>query len=121
MTDQGEFDFDAVPTEAHARTSDPVTSHAAAAWLDEDTLRESQRAVLGAFGVRAQMTDTDLIRFYLQDRMRRGWPSQSTSGLRTRRRELVDGKLLRDSGRKVVLESGRKSIVWEKTRPSLSV
>ena len=40
-------------------------------------------------------------------------PEQSVSGLRTRRSELVKRGLVKDSGKKRKLESGRMAVVWE--------
>jgi len=61
------------------------------------------------------MYDQSLVQQY-QDHGE-GYPQQSESGIRTRRRELVDQGVLEDSGEKVVLQSGRKSIVWRIFRP----
>lgn len=97
---------------AHARWSDPVTSHAAAKSLSEEKLRESQEAVLGVFRLwHTPMDDPLMIERY------RGsvTPWQSPSGLRTRRKELVDLGYLEDSGERFIMPSGRKSIVWRLT------
>lgn len=91
---------------AHARNSDPATSHAAADSLSSDKIRRSQLAVLGFLKAHGPMTDTGLVERYHQT------PMQSPSGLRTRRRELTDKGLVYDTGERVVLDSGRKSIVW---------
>ena len=84
--------FDA---KANARRSDPDTSHAAARSLSSDKLRESQEAVLS--------------------NVYKG-PPQSPSGLRTRRRELVDRGLMEDTGIRKKLPTGRRGIVWRTTR-----
>ena len=97
---------------ARARTTDPYTSHLAAASLGEDKLRESQAAVLrfikrcGSAGC----DDGKLVTSY------NGLVPQSPSGLRTRRAELVRRGLVRDSGRITVMPSGRKAIIWEAVR-----
>ena len=90
---------------ANARRSDPDTSHAAAQSLSSDKLRESQGAVLRHFVEHGPMTDVDLGNAY-------EGPPQSPSGLRTRRRELVDRGLLEDAGTRKRLTSGRYAIVW---------
>jgi hypothetical protein len=93
---------------AHARSTDPGTSHAAAKSLSSDRIRASQQEVLHLFSDFGPMHDQQLVK--------RAWEQgakQSSSGLRTRRHELVVlGKLV-DSQRRVTLPSGRKSIVWE--------
>jgi hypothetical protein len=40
-------------------------------------------------------------------------PRQSESGIRTRRKELVERGLVEDTGRRDILVSGRKSIIWK--------
>lgn len=103
-------DFDDSFT-AKARTNDPWTSHEAAASLKPDKLRESQAAVhrfikrCGTEGV----DDGKLVKLY------NGSIPQSPSGLRTRRAELVKAGLVQDSGRFIVMPSGRKAIIWVAT------
>ena len=93
---------------AHARPSDPHTSHDAARSLSAGKLRDSQKAVLAHFRKLGPMTDTDLVNVYV------GSP-QSRSGLRTRRRELTDRGLIEDTGSKKKLPTGRNAIVWRAT------
>lgn len=93
---------------AHARRSDPATSHAAAASVDR--IRESQAAILRVFGIVGPMHDQRLVAAYQAARIQ---PVQSESGIRTRRRELVDKGRLRDTGETMILPSGRRSIIWE--------
>jgi hypothetical protein len=94
---------------ARARRTDPETSHAAARSITN--LRESQRDVLYMFLTYGEMTDVDLCAL-AKDRC----ISQSRSGLRTRRRELVDGGYLVDTGKRRKLDTGRMAIVWAITR-----
>src|SRR3954469_21723826 len=75
--------------EAHARKTDPATSHAAAASLGPK-LRETQHAVYEALLIGGPMTDTQLVTFYGRNELALHLPLQSESGIRTRRRELVD-------------------------------
>jgi len=97
---------------AHARRTDPETSHAAAASLTPDTLRASQAAVLKVLENYPQgLTDVDLVDNY-GNGVRLGLPFQSASGIRSRRAELVAGGLVVDTGARAVLPSGRKAIVW---------
>jgi hypothetical protein len=91
-----------------ARRTDPKTSHDAA-----DSVRDvtaTQEYVLRA--LRRPRADVELVEAY---RNFKRAPRASESGLRTRRSELVRQGLVRDSGRRIVLESGRAAIVWEKT------
>ena len=97
---------------AFARKEDPETSHDAADSLPSDRIRESQQNVLEVFRTHGRMTDTELIEAYsLTDR-----PKQSSSGLRTRRSELVDRGLVVFSGEYRLLKSGRNSRIWAAAR-----
>jgi len=98
-----------------ARNTDPETSHEAAASISEDKLRASQLAVLQLFkNDRSGFTDYELVRIYFDTA--RQWPSsfphQSESGIRTRRKELVDMGKIVDSGERAKLPSGRKAVIW---------
>lgn len=90
-----------------ARRGDPETSHEAAASVTG--LRESQAEVLGVIRRRGPMTDEEVLKV-LSDRSERPW---TPSGARTRRSELVTAGLVRDSGRRKRLPTGRRSILWE--------
>jgi hypothetical protein len=102
-----------VTTMAHARTSDPETSHAAAASVSD--IRASQQAVLNVMRKRPAYgyTDEELVAEYnkLQARSLR-YPFQSESGIRTRRKELERMGFVEYSGDKRVLTSGRLARVW---------
>jgi hypothetical protein len=94
-----EFEDDAPSPKAHARHTDPDTSHVAAARASI-ALTAKQEAVLAVFETYINLTDVDLIRVYeierREQRLRVPLPQQSESGLRTRRSELVrKGKLVR--------------------------
>lgn len=92
---------------AHARHSDPITSHLAA---DSVTgIRASQRMILGALERHGPGTDEDIYR-WLKDEGH----SISLSGARTRRSELVRLGLVEDSGEKQMLSTRRLSIVWRR-------
>jgi hypothetical protein len=96
---------------AHARLTDPETSHAAAASIDR--LTDRQGAVLRVFKRnRFAMTDVSLCSMYDVAARKGLVPAQSVSGIRTRRAELVDRGLIVDTGNRVRLASGRKAIVW---------
>lgn len=97
---------------AHARRDDPETSHAAAASLTSQRLRQSQREVLLAMRALGPCSDTTLLDRYPGF----GLSHQSPSGLRTRRAELVARGLVVDSGKRERLPTGRMAIVWEVLR-----
>jgi hypothetical protein len=96
---------------AHARRTDPSTSHQAAASVNHK-LRESHQHVLLVMRDHGDMTDEELVEFYGYAVNRGVVPSQSQSGIRTRRRELTDMGRVMDTGRKRKLKSGRNAIVW---------
>lgn len=91
---------------ARARHTDPDTSHEAAASLSSDHIRASQNAVLVFLRRHGAMCDADLVARY------DGTPSQSPSGLRTRRKELLTRGLVADTGTQTLMPSGRWSTVW---------
>lgn len=91
---------------AHARRTDPDTSHAAAASITEQQLTDRQRAVLQTLRRIGPAIDPQIAASYIG-------PAQAPSGIRSRRDELVKRGLARDTGRTVRLPSGRQAIVWE--------
>lgn len=97
-----------LPDQAHARRGDPQTSWDAARSV-ESTLRRSQLAVWHVLEQYGPLTDHRLVATYDSITY---LPRQSPSGIRTRRRELTDAGFVYDTGAKVVLESGRKAILW---------
>ena len=98
---------------AHARRTDPQTSHDAARSIGAPELRLSLSAVLDVIADRGPMDDRALIAAYFRDIDTGVRPMQSESGIRSRRAELVDRGLVRDTGERVTLPTGRKAIVWE--------
>lgn len=100
---------------AHARRGNPDTSRAVARDLTADTLRRSQRAVLRCLQHAGPVTDEGMIREYDRLRERFGWPMQSPSGLRSRRAELATATppLVRDTGKRRPISTGRLATVWE--------
>lgn len=90
-----------------ARRTDPATSHAAARSVTN--LTHAQHVIHTLLRLDGPMTDDELLLLWndrIADRI-------SASGLRTRRAELVTQGLVRDSGQRRPLESGRLAIVWE--------
>lgn len=92
---------------ARARKTDPETSHEAARSVKD--LRRSQWEVYRAFQRLGKMTDEELLSEYQYVSAHK----QSDSGLRTRRKELVDLGWLRDTGERKTTYAGRSTIVWE--------
>lgn len=93
---------------AHARRTDPDTSHDAAASLTD--LRRRQAAVFAALLVLGPSTDERLVESY--DALVPRLP-QSPSGIRTRRSELVARGLVHFTGDKQRIASGRLARIWE--------
>jgi hypothetical protein len=91
--------------EKMTRWSDPVTSLLAAASVD---LTKGQKIVMSAFRTRRSMTDDELIAQVAKLGLK-----LSPSGCRSRRKELVEMGLIRDSGVKEQTASNRSTIVWE--------
>lgn len=88
---------------ARARNPDPATSYAAADSVTR--IRLSQAHILGIIKDHGPITDNEIFA-RLEIKL-------SPSGARTRRAELVDRGLVKDSGSRERLESGRMSILWE--------
>jgi hypothetical protein len=98
---------------AQARSSDPATSHEAAASLDEQALTMRRRAILYVLRTFGPHSDEGIALAYDYATEHGAMlPAQSPSGLRTRRRELVDLGLVVDTGEKALTASGRHTIVW---------
>lgn len=98
---------------AHARRTDPETSHEAAASVENIT--ERQAAVLRLSEELDPYTLEELVHEYRDPTSgSRGHerPAQSESGIRTRHRELVDRDLVVDTGDRRTTRSGRQAIVW---------
>lgn len=101
---EGQGDLLAFASEqAHARLTDPDTSHAAAASVN---VRHSQQQVL------ALLREGPATDHALADRAYRRGVTISPSGLRSRRSELVDAGLVEDTGLRERLPSGRHAAVW---------
>lgn len=97
-------------SEAHSRLTDPDTSREAAQGLGD--LSKNQRALLSFWrefrsGV---MADLDLVRHYQSDHRA---VSQSPSGIRSRRAELVTLGLVEACGTTPIF--GRKHTLWKLT------
>jgi hypothetical protein len=95
---------------AGARRTDPATSHEAAARVTNVT--ETQRIIYLLLLVKPS-NDVDGFAVYKYSAKYQTMPNISESGYRSRRAELVAKGLVRDTGERVKLASGRNSIVWE--------
>lgn len=104
--------MDLFPSQARARRTDPETSHEAAASMTLDKLSAQRSLVYDVIRSFGPMTDPAMI---LAVHARYGKHRESPSGLRTRRSELVRLGLVKDSGEREKLESGRMAILWKVT------
>lgn len=95
---------------AVARSTDPETSHVAAASVGD--LRLSQACVHRLLGTFGPMSDELLCALYEKFWRQYDYPQQSPSGIRSRRAELVRLGLVVDTGEKVEMTSGRMAKVW---------
>jgi hypothetical protein len=94
---------------AHARRDDPETSHIAAASVTR--ISEFMQFLLEIFKAQGPCHDEVLI-----ERVRASlspFRGYSEAGIRSRRADLVKLNLVRDTGRDVILPTGRPSNVWE--------
>jgi len=119
----------ALPSEAHARGSDPSTSHdAGRSVCNLNAKHEAVRQVLRHKGA---MTDEEMIEMYNHYRLMRyvsladvglaDPPHQSDASLRTRRAELVAAGKVRATGETRPTRSGRQAQVWEVVPSHLTV
>lgn len=95
-----------------ARAGDPATSHEAAASIKCPRL--THRRILAVLSEIGPACDEEITR-----RLRARDEFTSPSGVRGRRRELVDMGLVVDSGRKTRTDSGRASVVWQVNENSI--
>ena len=95
---------------AHARNTDPETSHEAAASVKG--LGAARDAVLWMFKRHGNLCDTELIYYYKSYVGSRRVPVQSDSGIRSRRAELVKSGHLIATHQYATLKTGRRSVIW---------
>lgn len=77
-----------------------------------DNVRKTQQAVFDVFAKFGSLSDEHMVDIYESNYRFQGWPRQSPSGLRTRRKELTRIGSLVDTGLRVSTSSGRSAIVW---------
>ena len=92
-----------------ARNTDMQTSHAAAASVMGVTT--TQLLILQIFETSNGLTDDELIRAY--DRAYSLFHPAADSSIRSRRSELVERKMIRDTGKTRLSNNGRASTVWD--------
>lgn len=113
LTRQPGLDFE---PHAHARTSDPETSHEAAALVNAS---EMQQRVLAIYRDHPNgLTDEELVAIYAQRFSTGGRSLESRSSPRKRRSDLANANLLVDSGQRRPLASGRNGVVWRVADPA---
>jgi hypothetical protein len=94
---------------ATARMTDPTTSWEAAGSVRNIT--ETQVNILLCLAV--PRTDDELVDTFDLMAGSNGWKLASASGIRSRRAELVDRGLVKDTGERRKTWSGRNAIVWQ--------
>lgn len=97
------------PSTPVARATDPGTSWEAAKSVKNVT--ETHRKIIEILRHGAH-TDADLYALYLRGRRMFEWPMVSESGLRTRRKELVDMGKVAPTGELRRVHTGRRARVW---------
>lgn len=95
---------------AHARTTDPDTSHEAAVKIGE--LNPRRAAVYEALGRFGPVTHDELSDQYAGDRIVFGWPEQTPQSVRSRCAELVKLGLVEWNGDHGTTSTGGKSKRW---------
>jgi hypothetical protein len=93
---------------AHARATDPWTSHSAADSIADVT--PLQYRLLQCFDVEMAMTDEELVKVYART-WGITWPATDSS-IRSRRSELVGMGQLLPTNETRKTKAGHKSIVW---------
>lgn len=93
---------------ATARATDPLTSHEAAESITYETATAIQKNILELFVRHKTLDDKSLVNYY-----RGAFDSEiAESSVRTRRHELVEAGLIKDSGLKIKQRNGRRAILW---------
>jgi Fe2+ or Zn2+ uptake regulation protein len=95
---------------AHARITDPETSHEAAESASHRITMCQQAVLTLLLAQNAPLSDAELV-FRYQNMTT--LPKQSPSGIRSRRHELVLRGLVRDSHQRMRPDGGRAHILWE--------
>ena len=102
---------------ALARNTDPDTSHEAARTVRRRLCEQVRAGVVRLLEKYGPMTDEDIAEWWTDPGFADVFPVVSSSGLRTRRAELVDQGLVADSGQLVLLPTGRSAVEWHAVSP----
>lgn len=95
-----------------ARSSDPVTSHEAAASVSVRDVTRTHELILSILSAYGWLTDEQIAQAYTRLIESQGAKPVSPSGLRSRRAELVALGKVKDSGQRGRTASGRASTRW---------
>lgn len=95
---------------ARARTTDPKTSHEAAASVRPEQITKTQAAIVKLLGI-SDMSDDELFLRYFQGAENGLWPHASQPGVRSRRSELVKMGMVRAKGYGKT-RFGRSCTIW---------
>lgn len=95
---------------AHARNTDPETSHAAAASVRD--LYGVKQGIADILNWRA-LTDEQLVTAYQNAQVEFEYPEATPQSIRSRRAEMVRDGFVEWSGDKEQLKSGRWARVWK--------
>lgn len=94
-----------------ARHTDPETSHLAAESVKN--LTAARQWILRTIQLLGPCTDERIAVHHRNTELAAGWVAMSPSGLRTRRSELVALGLVRNTGKRESMATGRLAILWE--------
>ena len=93
-----------------ARSTDPQTSHDAAEKVKHRS--KVQSVIYNILWTGGAMTDPQIAEHYYGRVADGSAPNHSESGLRTRRKELVDAGVIKATGEKDKLDTGRYANLW---------
>jgi hypothetical protein len=101
---------------AHARLTDPETSHEAADTVSDVTVLQGN--ILQLFKIarnrgRFLLTDDDTVEIYGEEREQRGWAPATPQSIRSRRSELVTKGYIVFDGRYGLTVNGRRTRGWK--------
>lgn len=108
--EQGTLDLSGEEFRPRARREDPETSHAAARSVQEITTGMS--AILRVIASLGEGPDEVIYAEYERRTVEWELPRRAPSGYRTLRKELQRRGLVVDSGKRALLNSGRRAIIW---------
>lgn len=95
---------------AHARSTDPETSHEAAESIPSKAITQQKQRILSLLAVRGALTDQEIADSYSPL-----WPAPTDQSLRSRRSELVTDGFVEFSGDYGLTSHNGKSRKWQIT------